>query len=394
MSAYNSLLITIRSVTFLLQKEKALLPDFDAWYEPWRDRMRADPVMRWLVNARNRIEKEGDLDLHSRARVSLLATWEGPLPLIEFDLPPLVSPSDAAASISLEDTPEWIREVGVLILERRWIASDLADHELLEAASHGYGVLAELVDDAHRQVGTRLVSTRVDGERPLVVPTEHIGRRLPCMVATEWRRTVISVADGAEIGRRVTDLPVPSADAEELEERYGRLKPATNVREMAEALFEHARRMFETDGGHVTILLPYREGAPLGPRVFQFEDQRAKFVEMRWFAQDVEREGIDTIFFITESWIATPEQVLPMRRRPSGVPDRKEALFLHGADASGWQVMYTAIAERDSDGRPMLGPTHLTESPPVDGFLAPVLSVWRGTRASEAPPEERDGGRV
>ena len=214
------------------------------------------------------------------------------------------------------------------------------------------------------------------------------------MVESEWRRTIISVAGGAEIGRKVTDLPVPSADPEELEERYGRLRPATSASEMAEGLFDLARRMFETDGGHVTILLPYRDGVLLGPRVFQFEDQRAKFVQMRWFAQDVEREGIDTIFFITESWIATPEQVLPMRRRPSEVPDRKEALLLHGADASGWQVMYTAIAERDSDGRPALGSTHVTEAPPVEGFLAPVLAVWRGTGAGETPSEGRGGGGV
>ena len=82
----NAAIQALRTVTFVLQKEKQDVPNFDGWYDQWRARLRQDPVMQWLVTARNRIEKEGDLDTCSSARVSLLAGWNEPLPLVEFEI--------------------------------------------------------------------------------------------------------------------------------------------------------------------------------------------------------------------------------------------------------------------------------------------------------------------
>jgi hypothetical protein len=41
--------------------------EFEEWYGAWQEKMRADERMRWLVEARNTVEKQGDLDLHSIA---------------------------------------------------------------------------------------------------------------------------------------------------------------------------------------------------------------------------------------------------------------------------------------------------------------------------------------
>ena len=65
----NSLIQNLRNVTWLLQKQKAQLPDFDTWYPQWREFISNDRVMKWLVAARNRIVKEADLELLSRADV-------------------------------------------------------------------------------------------------------------------------------------------------------------------------------------------------------------------------------------------------------------------------------------------------------------------------------------
>jgi hypothetical protein len=45
--------------------------------------MKSDPLMRWLVEARNRIEKQGDLKTYSSARVSVLAGWNEPYSIAE-----------------------------------------------------------------------------------------------------------------------------------------------------------------------------------------------------------------------------------------------------------------------------------------------------------------------
>lgn len=77
----NATIQALRSVTFILQKENDAIPDFKPWYETWRERLKEDPLMRWLVEARNRIEKEGDLKTYSSASISVLAGWRDAYPV-------------------------------------------------------------------------------------------------------------------------------------------------------------------------------------------------------------------------------------------------------------------------------------------------------------------------
>lgn len=40
----------------------------------WQEKMRADLIMRWLIDARNKIEKQGDLRSHSELHATLIAS--------------------------------------------------------------------------------------------------------------------------------------------------------------------------------------------------------------------------------------------------------------------------------------------------------------------------------
>jgi hypothetical protein len=55
--AIQAAIQTARQVSFVLQKQKARVPDFDKWYGGWQEKLGANPLMRWMVDARNRIEK-------------------------------------------------------------------------------------------------------------------------------------------------------------------------------------------------------------------------------------------------------------------------------------------------------------------------------------------------
>lgn len=84
----NAAVQGLRSVTFVLQKEQEAIPGFEPWYKEWRERLKQDPLMKWLIDARNRIEKQGDLQTHSSARISLLAGWDDPVLLGEAKVSP------------------------------------------------------------------------------------------------------------------------------------------------------------------------------------------------------------------------------------------------------------------------------------------------------------------
>jgi hypothetical protein len=44
--AIQTAIQTLRTVTFILQSNKRQIPDFETWYETWRQRLAADPLMR------------------------------------------------------------------------------------------------------------------------------------------------------------------------------------------------------------------------------------------------------------------------------------------------------------------------------------------------------------
>lgn len=60
----RNLIVFGRSVTFVLQNLRGLAGiDFDAWYDPHKAAMSADPLMRYFVQARNELEKQGKLSV-------------------------------------------------------------------------------------------------------------------------------------------------------------------------------------------------------------------------------------------------------------------------------------------------------------------------------------------
>ena len=71
----NALVQDLRNVTWLLQRQKHELQDFDQWYRAWLDSASDDPVMQWIVSARNRVVHMADLEIHSHALVRLSCGW-------------------------------------------------------------------------------------------------------------------------------------------------------------------------------------------------------------------------------------------------------------------------------------------------------------------------------
>lgn len=51
--------IDIRRITFVLQKLRSRVDQFDDWYAPIQTRLKADPLLKYFHDLRNEIEKEG-----------------------------------------------------------------------------------------------------------------------------------------------------------------------------------------------------------------------------------------------------------------------------------------------------------------------------------------------
>lgn len=61
----RNVLVFGRSVTFVVQNLRSIVGEqrFNKWYEPHQSAMRSDPLMKYFVEARNNLEKQGRLDV-------------------------------------------------------------------------------------------------------------------------------------------------------------------------------------------------------------------------------------------------------------------------------------------------------------------------------------------
>ena len=134
----NATIQALRSVTLMLQNQKAVFPDFDEWYGPWQKKLKEDALSKWLNDARVTVFHVGDLESYSSAEVKLI-TWrqevlssvsvpiQTPAQLI-LENPALLNLLDPSKKCSSDF------EDGFLTIERRWSTRDLGGKEILASA--------------------------------------------------------------------------------------------------------------------------------------------------------------------------------------------------------------------------------------------------------------------
>lgn len=388
--AVQNAIQTLRTVTFILQKQKAIIPNFATWYGDaekktpgeWQRRLGADPLMRWMVDARNRIEKQGDLESNSMVRAEIVASYLEEGPCIEVPAHIADTVKTLLESIPNTDLGEHVRRNGMLRIQRRWVENTLPDYELLDAVAIAYGKVAELVFDAHRQIGLDPTPTIHDDEgRSYDLPS--MGWRFPCMIGHELPRTLlISLADGSTIEFETKRVPVKfeAAKVAALMERYGgdpfeamRRDYKTDA-DLAAGYFTLVRTVFLRDGYHQTMLFLFRDRKAIAPPIqVVFENIQHKYALMRQLAAEVTKSGADAAMLVGEVWKASANELKPYER-PADSPTRTEALTLQLVSKSG--ASFACEAEIIRVGENIsLGATQIADQCAAFEF-APFFQAW------------------
>jgi hypothetical protein len=144
LTSIQNCVTTSRTVTFILQANKHEIADFDEWYGRFTEAWAKDPVMVWAKNARNTIEKRGDLETYSQVRATIIASYIGGLETEWIPESLFSSPAHIFHSVPKKFLIPHIVEHGTLLIERRWIDSGLPQTEILEALAQIYGNFCEM----------------------------------------------------------------------------------------------------------------------------------------------------------------------------------------------------------------------------------------------------------
>jgi hypothetical protein len=379
----NALIQGLRTVTLVLQKELRHCDGFNAWYEEKQEAMRADARMKWLVSARNEIEKEGDLDASSVAHVRVIAGWlRGPV--TEMEVEPTTEAHEIARKLQVAGLPARAMREGILEVERRWTLRELAGDEILDVLAHCYGVLTRIIVAAHEQWGGDFELCALGGGEMCKGASRkpHPSGRVPCMIASRSSRTVCrDLESGALVDMGIQLMDRPEIAPEDLLTRYGPDFPIDEPPEgegafgAAELFHKAGRQFILTDENLVTVVWLFKGGQPLKQIALEPEDQREKYLSIERVAEEVDRLGADEIVFTAETWEASAVPYGDRRAglRPAEREDRTEAIVTYALRAGGECRVWHSPVERTANGT-QLGDITTHEDAPL--FLAPILKVW------------------
>jgi len=377
--AIQAAIQTLRTVTFILQNNKRLFTNFDPWYELWQGRLRADPLMCWMVNARNKIEKQGDLEMHSFVRTEILASYYEEGPRMEVPATLFQCPAQLIANIPTEALRNHIFKDGILRIQRRWVENSLPDYELLDAAGIAYGKLAELVADAHKELGLQPPSTmHCDIDR--TKGSDQRGGRLPCMIGHGDTRTLnvwLATGQRMEIEQKVVNFDRECA--EQALEKYGldpkEMYPTTDSTAEAtlNSLFATAQKMFSVDCCHATIAFLLKGSYPVNMMQLDLQEHGEKYLVMRMLANEVIKCDADGVILVSEYWKACYDPNNPYRRAAEA-SDRQEYLGATLVTKTGDPVHLCAQIVRTGDDV-TIGNTHMLRNQAQIAF-APIYAAW------------------
>gem|GEM_PF-1081717 len=386
----NACITTLRTVTFVLQSNKGCLPNFNAWYSTWQERMKSDKVMRWSVESRNYIEKEGDLKTLSVANAKIVTSFGLELHQ-KFPVDPFLSTEEIADMIRKTSPVSKGKEDSTLLeVERRWVDINLPEYEVLDALSYCYSFLTKLVEDAHVQIGIqglcvyrKTIGVIDVGKKHI----QHLGGRVPCMIATRENRTVMmKLSTGEVLSIRTHVANIDRKSAEEAAKRYGyneslelfKKKPQ-NLLEQAQFWFNTAKMILTKDG----YLIPTIILGPPNPGVFHFalHEQIDKQIMWKRITQQIEISGAEWFVFIGEAWLRTPEEITQPKDRQY---KPREMISIIGASKDEGFVSIGAEFKRENNNIHLLKENIRNQENGIETKqLEPIRKIWKGKSGSK-----------
>lgn len=377
----NQFLQTSRTVTFIIQKNKADIPDFDAWYKknvltPWA----TDTIMSWAKDARNVVEKEGDLEMRSTLQTTLLYSYESDEDtVLETTRKELLQASiDRLLRAAKEQLPPGIADAAVLKIQRRWVANTLPDFELIYAFTYAYSQHYRVCSSLAEHLGLTLDDsvphpTTLDPSANDVAKVRFMKFGKPGLV----KHTTVRVD-------KDPNYKPPAGLVKLMEEMKSDAKPAS-LRDIVARQAKIAQFTFGHHGNHIAMLTLYdKDWKQIDFLSAAFTDQADKYIFWRNVADRAFYLNAYALVWTSESWLRDMKQFqdLPIRE----LPKIGEQLNIVGADASGavdtvsWNI--DRSSGTDSPVLAPLAPEDPDRKPGTLFFIKPVVAAMKMAHAN------------
>lgn len=295
----NHFLTTARTVSFLFQKDKASVEDFDTWhlnniYNPWH----ADTIMKWSIASRNTIEKEGDLDLHSTVNATLIFGYiEEQDVAISLEKQTYLNASvKRLIRFARTKLPSGVSDSAVIRVDRRWVANTLPEFELLQAFRYIYTRMHEACESLSKHLHTSLESSIPE---PTSFDEVSTGSRGTHYIPLNSNLIHTVVAQRHAIDKNFTPPPWLSRISEDKD-----LVPPNSLPTLMEFHEKMAHANFMAFGNHLAMLWLYNDKfEPIDFIGTAPEDQTAKYIFWRTVSDRIHYLKAKYLIWVSEAWI-------------------------------------------------------------------------------------------
>ena len=326
----NQFLQTARTVTFIIQRNKAQIPGFDSWYvatvrDPWAQ----DAVMTWARDARNQIEKRGDLELNSTVDVALVISYDE-----EDDLLLEISDSELImvgvkrlTRFARKHLPSGVSDSAVVKVERRWVTSSLKDWELLTALSYVYARMYDLCVSLAGHLDYALDDSIPEPSSLDLVRTDARKTRYLKLRETGVTRVVYE---------RIKEDPefVPPNSLVQLVNRFKEQEAVSSLEVAVERYELFARETFERFGSHMPMLFLFDDAwNPIDLISTMPADQSEKYIFWRSMEDRILYKKAHALIYVYEAWIRGIDPYA--ERLTHTLPVRGEILVVIGMEVGG-----------------------------------------------------------
>ncbi len=344
----NNCIQTLRSITWLLQKSKNSIPGFNEWYKKQQSQMINDNILKWLKNSRNKIVKQGDLILHSKAKIAIVTNWLEP-PSLEIDIPPFTKTSDFVKVISKKITIKPSYFESILKIERKWVDSELPETELLEGLAHSFKFLTEILSNAHKSLLKDKYIEKCTWYRLYNSQKNHI---FGGMNSFDWYRTSwFNLKNNEFID--IQEIPINKKFSQKkVRERYSncanslnKFREAKNFDEEVKIFFEMAKGVLKKDGHHIPIAIIGYPNKSKKICSLVFKDKSEKILVINKIANTLKNTGAINIILISESWLYDIDKAKPSKK---GIEysDKREMLSVSALNIKGDEFHHNVIFEK------------------------------------------------
>lgn len=304
---------------------------------------------------------------------------------------PTLAIDEILERISQLDLPDALLADATISIERRWEDKELPGVELLEALAHVFGLLSQIIEDAHERVG-RATPTVEHLSGDALIEAEPIpDGRLPCMVTSRARRTASfqvragAVATGGRLWSMRPGVPSLAASVkkykfEPTKSDFDPANPTQDITSLLPHFEERALAILRSGEEHGWFIFLFRRGVPVRFLTLEARNAMEKRSLSQQVADIVAVNRIDGVVQVGEVWSAILRPGSGFIRAADH-PDRTEAVAIHIEAATG-ETANALIPFVRRKGRPKKRRVQIGEivrdedSEVTNNFLLPTRTVW------------------